>query len=53
MKFRVYNDKNINNTINKKFPTYFKTKKEAIAYGEKIGNATIEKKIGGDWYKVI
>ena len=52
MKFRAYNDVNIDKRTGKKFPTYFKTKKEAIEYGEKIGNATIEKKIGGDWYKV-
>lgn len=51
MRFRVYNDVNIDIT-GKKYPTYFTTKKEAVAYSEKIGNATIEKKIGLEWYKV-
>lgn len=51
MKFRAYNNINID-TTGKKYPTYFKTKKEAVAYSEKIGNATIEKKIGLEWYKV-
>lgn len=34
------------------FPAYFKTKKEAIAYSEKIENAYIEKKIGREWFRV-
>ena len=52
MKFRVYNDVNIDKRTGNKFPTYFKTKKEAVAYSETIENATIEKKIGLNWYKV-
>lgn len=31
--------------------TYFRTKREAVAYAEKIGgNAVIERKIGLDWF---
>jgi len=32
------------------FHTYFRTKREAVAYAEQIGgNAVIERKIGADW----
>lgn len=44
MKFRVI-DKN-----GKYFPTYFKTKREAIAYTPNLANPEIQRKIGGGWY---
>ena len=50
MKFRVHNNTNIaeNGWI---FHTYFKTKREALAFAEQIGNnAVIEKKIGCNWF---
>lgn len=34
---------------NKYFPTYFKTKKEAIEFQQKHGGK-IQKKIGGNWF---
>ena len=51
MKFRVYNEQNICGRTNRAYPTYFKTKKEAVAHAEKIGgNVVVEKKIGGNWF---
>ena len=49
MKYRVYNEKNYSATLNQYFPTYFRTKKEAVAYAEEIGNATIQKKVAYSW----
>ena len=50
MKFRVHNTNNIANN-GYVFHTYFKTKKEAVAFAETLGNnAVIEKKIGGNWF---
>lgn len=50
MKYRVYNEKNWSELMGQYFPTYFYTKKEAVAHAEKIGgNAVIERKIGADW----
>ena len=50
MKFRVYNKENIAKAY--LFPTYFKTKKEALAYAKKFGdNAIVERKIGGGWFE--
>lgn len=50
MKYRVYNEKNINKNDGKIFPTYFKTKKEATAYANQIGgNATVERKVVTSW----
>ena len=34
---------------NKYFPTYFKTKKEAVEFQQKHGGK-IQKKIGGNWF---
>lgn len=51
MKYRVYNQKNYSERAKMYFPTYFKTKREALAYAEKIGNATIERKIANTWHK--
>ena len=50
LKFRVYNEKNYSEVLHQYLPTYFKTKREAIAYAEKIGNATIEKRTANEWY---
>ena len=51
MKYRVYEKENINGLA--LFATYFKTKKEAVAFAESIcKNAVIEKKIGGSWFRV-
>jgi hypothetical protein len=49
MKYRVYNAQNYSERIHGYFYTYFRTKKEAIAHAEKIGNATIERKICSEW----
>ena len=49
MNYRVYNEQNISATTGIIFATYFRTKKEAVAHAEKIGNATIERKIGTSW----
>lgn len=53
MKFRAYNEKNISTgdiMTGHIFATYFRTKKEAIAYAKQIGgNAKVEKGIGGQW----
>lgn len=49
MKYRVYNESNWDERMGMYFCTYFKTKKEAVAYAEKIGNATIERKIVSSW----
>lgn len=50
MKFRVYNEKNIapNGTV---FHTYFKTKREAVEYGNTVlgGNYILEKKMASGW----
>lgn len=52
MNYRAYNENNICKRTNMIFATYFRTKKEAKAYAEKIGgNYTIERKIGGNWVK--
>ena len=49
MKFRVYNKDNITKAY--LFPTYFKTKKEAVAFAETLGDkAVLERKIGGNWF---
>lgn len=42
MKFRVYH------ADNKYFPTYFRTKKEAVAFQNTCGGE-IQRKIGGNW----
>ena len=53
MKWRVYNEINICKRTGMKFPTYFRTKKEAMAHAEKIGgNVVIEKKLVTSWVKV-
>ena len=49
MKYRVHNEQNISSN-GWVFHTYFKTKREAVAYAEEIGNAIIERKIGGNWF---
>ena len=32
------------------FPTYFKTKKEALAHIEKFEGSTLQKKMAGQWF---
>lgn len=50
MKYRAYNEQNICKRTGTIFATYFRTKKEAVAYAEKIGgNAKIERQIGNVW----
>ena len=49
MKYRVYNEKNYSERMGGYFYTYFRTKKEAVAYAEEIGNATIERKVCTTW----
>lgn len=50
--WRVYNEDNYSFWEKKYFPTFFETKEEAFAYAEKIGNATIEKKVADVWVEV-
>lgn len=51
MRYRVHNEKNWSERMGQYFNTYFRTKKEAVAYAEKIGgNAVIERKIGLEWF---
>ena len=50
MKYRVYNEENYSERLGYYLPTYFKTKREAVAYAEKIGgNAVIERKGVSTW----
>lgn len=49
MKYRVYNDNNWNARMGQYMATYFKTKREAKAYAEQTGNATIERKVVDTW----
>lgn len=52
MKYRVYNEMNYDAQRDYLFPTYFRTKREAIAHAEKIGgNAVIERKCVNIWVK--
>lgn len=46
MTYRVYNAKNTPCL----FPTYFRTKREAVAFAQTVENAVIERKIGGQWF---
>lgn len=46
MKYRVYNDQDWCERTKRYYPTYFKTKREAMVYAEKIGhNAVVERQI--------
>ena len=49
MKFRVYNEKNIDRVRDIIFATYFRTKKEAVAFAATIENPIIEKKLVHSW----
>ncbi len=56
MKYRVYNEQNI---VREGFPmaghifaTYFRTKREAVAYAQTIENPTIERKLVESWVPV-
>lgn len=49
MKYRVCNEKNWSERMGAYFWTYFKTKREALAYAEEIGNATIQRKVAYSW----
>lgn len=51
MKYRVYNEQNYSERTGNYFATYFKTKKEAIAFAGQIGNATVERKCANTWVK--
>lgn len=52
MKYRVYNEQNIDTKRNMIFAHYTKTKREAKEHGEQIGgNYIIERQIGGNWVK--
>ena len=51
MRYRVYNETNYSERLGYYFCAYFRTKKEAIAHAEKIGNATIERKVVNTWVK--
>ena len=50
MKYRAYNEMNIDKRTGYIFATYFRTKKEAKAHAEKIGgNAKVERKLVESW----
>lgn len=49
MKYRFHNEKNVSAVWT--FHTYFRTKKEAVAYAEQMGGGTIERKIGSAWFE--
>lgn len=49
MKYRVYNEQNYSERMGGYFYTYFRTKREAVVHAEKIGNATIERKVCTTW----
>ena len=49
MNYRVYNEDNYSERLGGYFYTYFRTKREAKAHAEKIGNATIERKLVSSW----
>lgn len=52
MNYRVYNETNWSDRADKYFPTYFKTKREAMAYAQQIGgNAVVERKVATTWVK--
>ena len=52
MKYRVYNEQNIDAVRDMIFAHYTKTKKEAIAHGEQIGgNWVVERNVCGNWVK--
>jgi hypothetical protein len=50
MNYRTYNEKNICKRTGIIFATYFRTKKEAVAYAKEIGgNAVVERKMVTTW----
>jgi hypothetical protein len=50
MKYRVFNEQNYSERLGYYLPTYFRTKREAIAHAEKIGgNAKIQRKVVDTW----
>ena len=50
MKYRVHNETDWSECMGCYFATYFRTKKEAVAYAEKIGgNVVMERKVGSNW----
>ena len=52
MKYRVYNENSIDVKRGIIFHNYFSTKKEAVAFSEKIGgNAILEKRIANNWVR--
>lgn len=49
MNYRAYNEKNFSERMGYYLPTYFRTKKEAVAHAQKIGgNAVVERHCGGN-----
>ena len=50
MKYRAYNEKNYSERLGGYFHTFFRTKREAIAWCEAHGGGKIERKIGGNWF---
>ncbi len=50
MKYRAYNEKNIDKRTGFIFAKYFRTKREAKAHAEKIGgDARVERKLVESW----
>ena len=50
MKYRAYNEQNICKRTGIIFATYFRTKREAVAFAEQLGgDAVVERKIGSSW----
>ena len=54
MKYRVYTQKNICRRTGMIYATYFKTKKEAIAYADTLTEpAKIERKVVTSWVSCV
>ena len=51
MKYRTYTPNNICARTGIIFATYFRTKREAVAYAKELGaDAVVERKCGDNWY---
>lgn len=50
MRYRVYNQQNYSERLKQYFPTYFRTKKEALKYAMTLsGQVYIQRKVGTVW----
>ncbi len=50
MKYRVYNEKNYSERMGCYLATYFRTKREAVAFAQTLGgDAHVERKVCDTW----